>query len=66
MPTQTPDFIYSGQYLLPDNLQQSVIKNGGIAVKKDTIIAVGQQQDLVSKYPEAKLIHEEHGLIMPD
>jgi 5-methylthioadenosine/S-adenosylhomocysteine deaminase len=51
--------------LLPDSQQQNVIKNGGIAVKGDTIIAVGQQQDLVHKYPESELVHEEHGLIMP-
>lgn len=65
MPTLTPDFIYTGQYLLPDNRQQSVIKNGGVAVKEDTVIDVGSQQDLISKYPETELIHEEHGLIMP-
>ncbi len=65
MSTPDPDYIFTGQYLLPDNQQHNVIENGGIAVKHDTIIAVGEQQCLMDTYPETDVIHEKHGLIMP-
>lgn len=65
MVTQTPDFIFTGKYVLPDNRQQSAIKNGGIAVQNDTIVAVGEQHDLLERFPKTDRFHEEHGLIMP-
>ncbi len=65
MPALTPDYIFTAQFFLPDSRQQNVIKNGGIAVNKDTIVAVGNKHDLLSKFPNSQLIQEKHGLIMP-
>jgi 5-methylthioadenosine/S-adenosylhomocysteine deaminase len=42
-----------------------MIENGAVAIKGDTIVELGEGQELCSKYPGAELIREEHGLIMP-
>jgi 5-methylthioadenosine/S-adenosylhomocysteine deaminase len=65
MMQQEPDYIFTGRYLLPANTQDSVIESGGIAVQGDTIVAVDTASSLREIFPEAEVIHEEHGLIMP-
>ena len=59
------DLLITGLWLQPTSRRQDCIKNGGVAVTGDRIIAVGQAGDLAARYPEARRIHEEHGLIMP-
>ena len=59
------DLLITGLWLLPTSRQQECIKNGGVAVAGDRIIAMGKADDLAARYPEAERIHEEHGLIMP-
>ncbi len=59
------DLILTGQYLLTMNQDQTVIEEGGIAVSGDTILAVGKGKDLVARFPEAAVIAEPQGLIMP-
>jgi 5-methylthioadenosine/S-adenosylhomocysteine deaminase len=43
----------------------SIIKNGGLAVKGNTIIELGDGAELCRKHPQAQIIQEKHGLIMP-
>lgn len=58
-------FILTGQYFLPNAKQSDLIENGGLAILGDTIIATGTSQELKEKYPGAKHMHEDFGLIMP-
>lgn len=63
--TEHADLLITGLWLLPTARQQNCIKNGGVAVAGDRIIAIGQADELAERYPDAQRIHEEHGLIMP-
>jgi 5-methylthioadenosine/S-adenosylhomocysteine deaminase len=63
--TQHADLLITGLWLLPTARQQDAIADGGVAVAGDRIIAIGQADDLATRYPKAERIHEEHGLIMP-
>lgn len=60
-----PDYIVSAEFLLPLPTQKSLIPQGALAVHQDTIIAVGSAEELQHSYPNAPIIHEPHGLIMP-
>jgi len=59
------DLLITGLWLQPTSRRQDCIKNGGVAVAGHRIIAVGQAGELAARYPQARRIHEEHGLIMP-
>ena len=59
------DLLITGLWLQPTARRQDCIKNGGVAVAGDRIIAIGQTGELAARYPQARRIHEEHGLIMP-
>lgn len=59
------DCIFTGRYLLTDSFQENIVENGGIAVKGDTIVAIGEAERLRREFAEAPVIHEEHGLLMP-
>ncbi len=65
MNTERPDYIFLGKFLLPTHSQESVIKNGGIAVKGDTIVALDTADNLIAAFPTTTVFQEEHGLIMP-
>lgn len=57
--------LLTGRYLLTLDPARPVIEEGGLAISGDTILDVGRAEDLRCRYPEAELIAEEHGLIMP-
>jgi 5-methylthioadenosine/S-adenosylhomocysteine deaminase len=59
------DLLITGRWLLPTARQQDAIAGGGVAVAGDRIIAIGEADELAKRYPQAKRLHEEHGLIMP-
>lgn len=65
MSKQKADLILTGRYLLPMDENQSVIEYGGVAVAGDSILAVGKADDLLAQFPEAEVVAEPHGLIMP-
>lgn len=55
--------IISAEYILP--IVSSPIRNGAVVFENDKIVAVGEKQDLIEKFPSA--IHEDFGksVIMP-
>lgn len=65
MSAQQADLILTGRYLLPMDDSQSVIEHGGVAVAGDSILAVGKADGLLAQFPEAEVIAEPMGLIMP-
>jgi len=62
--SQAVDLLLTGMVCTLDS-QQTVIENGAVAIKGDTIIAIGTNEEITSRYPGTKRIEEEHGLIMP-
>ncbi|MGE4558561.1 MAG: amidohydrolase family protein [Desulfobulbus sp.] len=59
------DLVLTGQYVLTMDPEQRVIEEGGVAIAGDTILAVDKGADLLARYPQAKVMAEPHGLIMP-
>ena len=59
------DLILTGRFLLTMDGGQTLIEEGGVAIGGDTILAVGPAADLLAAHPEAEVIAEPHGLIMP-
>jgi 5-methylthioadenosine/S-adenosylhomocysteine deaminase len=65
MTNEQVHLILTGQYLLTMNPHEPLIAEAGLAIAGDTIVAVGKAVDLQARYPQAKLLAEPHGLIMP-
>jgi 5-methylthioadenosine/S-adenosylhomocysteine deaminase len=65
MNNTTVDLILTGRYLLTMDHDQTLVEDGGVAIAGDTILAVGEAADLLGRYPDAQVIAEPHGLIMP-
>ena len=59
------DLLITGSHVYVQDEAKTIIKNGGVAVQGDTIIETGPGDILREKYPDAELITEEHGLVMP-
>ncbi|MBV5316755.1 MAG: amidohydrolase [Desulfobulbaceae bacterium] len=59
------ELILTGQYLLTMDQEQTLIAGGGVAIAGDTILAVGTGAELLARYPDAAVMAEPHGLIMP-
>ncbi|UCD65414.1 MAG: amidohydrolase [Deltaproteobacteria bacterium] len=59
------DLLVTGSYLYLQDKSKSIVKDGGIAILKDTIVEIGNASDLASKYPGAEKLATDHGLIMP-
>ena len=65
MTSEQCDSIISGKYLLPDNTQENVLLDAAVAVTGDTIIAIGDKDDILARYTAGNHLHTDHGLIMP-
>lgn len=65
MSGSTAELILTGRYLLTMDEEQTIIEEGGLVIDSDAILAVGKASDLLSRYPQAEVIAEPHGLIMP-
>jgi 5-methylthioadenosine/S-adenosylhomocysteine deaminase len=59
------ELLLTGRYLLTMDAEQTIIEEGGVAIGGETILAVGKAADLLSRYPQAEVVAEPHGLIMP-
>jgi 5-methylthioadenosine/S-adenosylhomocysteine deaminase len=65
MPSPTPSLIISGRYLLPEARQASVLEKHGLAISGDTIADIAPVSALRSRYPQARHLHTDDGLVMP-
>ena len=63
--TETVDLLIKGGTVVTIDAQKRVIQNGAVAVKGDTIVAVGSVADLVARYKPARVIDAAGGLVMP-
>lgn len=61
----TADLLLTGQYVVTMDGQQQVIEEGGVAIAGDTILEVGKGAELIARHPQARVMAEPHGLIMP-
>jgi len=59
------DLLVTGKYLYLQDQAKTVIKDGAVAICRDTIAEVGPASELRQKYPQAELLATEDGLIMP-
>lgn len=57
--------IVSGKYLLTMDGENTILENGALMIEGDRIAEIGDAAVLTAKYPQAELLAEEHGLIMP-
>ncbi|MDR3090232.1 MAG: amidohydrolase [Desulfobulbaceae bacterium] len=58
------NLIISGRYLLAE-AGQAAFENYGIAIAGDTIAAVAPTDELRARYPKARHLHTDNGLVMP-
>ncbi len=60
-----PHLLLTGRYLLPGAKQSQLLADHGVAIAGDTITAIGPTETLRKAYPQAEILHSDHGLIMP-
>ena len=59
------DLLVTGRYVYLQDPGKTIIKDGGVAIFRDTIVETGPAADLALKYPAAARLDTEEGLIMP-
>jgi len=62
---QNVDLIVSGGLVLTMDGQRSVREDGAVAIKGDTILAVGSRREIESKYASGQTIDAHGNLVMP-
>ena len=62
---QKADLLVTGKFLYLQDRDKTILKDAGVAICRDTIIATGSAADLRRKYPDAALLATGHGLVMP-
>ncbi|MDR0478090.1 MAG: amidohydrolase [Desulfobulbaceae bacterium] len=65
MTAAEPSLIISGRYLLPQARQTGVLENHGLAISGGVIADIASTETLRSRYPKARHVHTEDGLVMP-
>ena len=61
----SPQLIISGAFLLPESRQASALENHGLAIADGVIADIAPIATLRSRYPEARHLYTEDGLVMP-
>ncbi len=59
------DLLVTGSYLYLQDKDKTIIKDGGVAILRDTIVETGSASDLANKYSDAERLDTLNGLIMP-
>jgi 5-methylthioadenosine/S-adenosylhomocysteine deaminase len=59
------DLLITGGTVITMDAQRSVLDDGAIAVRRDSIVAVGPRAELESKYTAAKVINARGMIVMP-
>jgi len=62
---ENADLLVTGRYLYLQDKNRTILRDGGVAISRDTIVEIGPADDLAAKYPDAELLATEHGLVMP-
>ena len=55
--------IYSARWVVPVSLP--LIDEGAVAIEADRIVGVGQRLQVANAYPDARVIHFDHAVILP-
>jgi 5-methylthioadenosine/S-adenosylhomocysteine deaminase len=64
-PEAQADLLVGGRYVLPLAGRAEVLENAAVAVRGDCIAAIGPMAELQRKFPGARQLVEENGLVMP-
>ena len=59
------DLVLTGAYLLTMDRAGTMLRDGGLAIAGDTILEIGSSADLLERHPDAQVLAEPHGLILP-
>ena len=59
------DLLITGGTVITMDVQRHVFDNGAVAVRGDTIVAVGPRAELETKYAPAKVINAHGAIVMP-
>jgi 5-methylthioadenosine/S-adenosylhomocysteine deaminase len=59
------DLLIAGRLVVTMDPRRTVLEHGAVAVRGNTIVAVGPQEALAARYAAARTIHSRNGLIMP-
>ncbi len=62
---ETVDLLVRGDYVLAMDAQDRLIENGAVAVRGDRIVAVGDRQQLSTRYRSAKTLDGAGKILMP-
>jgi 5-methylthioadenosine/S-adenosylhomocysteine deaminase len=65
MEAKKAELVITGKYLLTLDSDNKIICDGGVAISNNRIVETGHGSELRDKFPAARVINEEHGLIMP-
>jgi 5-methylthioadenosine/S-adenosylhomocysteine deaminase len=64
-PEEQADLLVGGRYVLPLDGRTEVLVNAAVAVRGDCIAEIGPLDELRRKFPDARQLIEENGLVMP-
>ncbi len=59
------DLLVTGKACYLQDADRTLIRDGGVAIREDTIVATGPAADLVARFPDTLTLATEHGLVMP-
>ncbi len=59
------DLLVTGKACYLQDADRTLIRDGGVAIREDTIVATGPAADLAARFPGTLTLATEHGLVMP-
>jgi 5-methylthioadenosine/S-adenosylhomocysteine deaminase len=59
------DLLITGKFIFLQDKAGTVIEDGGVAIREDTIVATGTAAELAASYPGTRTLATEDGLVMP-
>jgi len=62
---QKVDLMVTGEYVVTMDAQRTIYNDGALAVKGDTIIAVGPRAEVEAKYDASQTINGKNSLVLP-
>jgi len=59
------DLLVTGKYVYLQDKDKTIVNDGAVAIRRDTIVEIGSAAKLAARYPSAARLDTEHGLVMP-